>query len=336
MNIVTSEDVSTSGESEPIVTGIREPRVINLNAVISYIETPLRSVVGEKIETTVLLNQDPSRVGAEPDKLEQVIMNLAINAKDAMPGGGDLIIETSNVQLDAEYARVHLNVEPGPHVLLAVTDTGCGMDEETVSRIFDPFFTTKTVGQGTGLGLYAVYGVVKQSGGTIWVYSEPGEGTTFKIYLPLVNQVGQTSEVAPRRPEWPEGSETILVVDDEELLRGLTSKILHRVGYKVLEARNGREALLIERKYRGQIDMLITDVVMPHMDGRQLFDRLAAASPTLAVIYTSGYTYEAIVRRGIRESEKHFIPKPFTASDLLSKVREVLDSTCGASIARLA
>jgi CheY-like chemotaxis protein len=246
-----------------------------------------------------------------------------------MPTGGQLTIETANVELDEEYARDHVAVTPGPHVLLAVSDTGCGMDEKTRAHLFEPFFTTKEQGKGTGLGLSTVYGIVKQSGGSIWVYSEPGKGTTFKVYLPRVAADTDVLPVKTGARELHRGTETVLVAEDEELLRRLVTRLLSILGYKVLAAANGGEALLTCQNYTKPIDLLVTDVVMPGMSGRELAKKLTQVRPGLKVLYTSGYTDNAIVHHGVLDPGTAFIQKPFSASALAVKVREVLDKGKG-------
>jgi len=306
---------------------VLEPRVLDLNKIVYSMEPMLQRLIGEDVELVTALSPDLGSVRADSGQIEQVIMNLVVNSRDAMPGGGRLIIETSNVCLDDAYTHEHMSVTPGPYVMLALTDTGCGMDEDTRSKVFEPFFTTKERGKGTGLGLSTVYGIVKQSGGNIWVYSEPGKGTTFKIYLPQVEE--DIEDVAPARvvAESPGGSETVLVVEDDDALRRLILRILKNNGYNVLEARHGNDALLIYEGYKGVIDLLITDVIMPHMGGRELVKHLALLCPGLKVLYMSGYTDEAIVLTGILEPDAPFIQKPFTSNSLLIKVREVLDSS---------
>jgi CheY-like chemotaxis protein len=286
----------------------------------------LRRLLGEDIAIERHTAADLGSVMADAAQLEQVIMNLAVNARDAMPHGGKLILETRNVDLDTEYAEHHVGVEPGPYAMLAVTDNGVGMDADTRSRVFEPFFTTKDVGKGTGLGLSTVYGVVRQSGGHIWVYSEPGRGTTFKIYLPRVDApaIERKGRAAPITVT---GSETILVVEDEDAVRRAAERILGSAGYHVLGAANAGEALLVCERFDGRIDLLLTDVVMPQMSGRGLADRLRQLRPTLAVLYTSGYTDNAIVHHGVLDAGTHFIGKPFAAAALAQKVRDVLDAS---------
>ena len=304
-----------------------QPRVLDPNEVVADLEKMLRRLIGEDIEFVTIPGSDVGRVKVDPAQLEQVIMNLVINARDAMPEGGRLTIETANVELDEEYARSHIESRTGPHVMVAVTDTGHGMDEKTRARIFEPFFTTKERAKGTGLGLSTVYGIVKQSGGNIWVYSEPGKGTTFKIYLPLHDGLARKAP-APKVSAAPRhGSETVLVVEDEEDVRLLVSRVLRVGGYEVIAAGSGEEALRRSEGHHGKIDILITDVVMPHMSGRELAETISAARPDAKVLYTSGYTDNTIIHHGIFDEGTHFIQKPFSVSGLLAKVQEVLAST---------
>jgi signal transduction histidine kinase len=304
---------------------IMEMKVLDLNDLLKNLDKMLRRVIGEDIELVTLLAGDLGRVKTDPGQTEQVVMNLSVNSKDAMPEGGKLTIETANVDLDDAYARNHVAVTPGRFVMISVSDTGVGMTPEVRDRVFEPFFTAKEKGKGTGLGLSTVYGIVKQSGGNIWVYSEPGKGTTFKIYLPRVDEplekLGERVEVK----EIPRGTETILIVEDEEEVRKLAVRILERQGYKVLEASQGLDAFLIAEKYEDLIHLLVTDVVMPKISGRELADRIAEIRPEIKVLYMSGYTDNAIVHHGVLREGIKFIQKPFTVEGLARKVREVLD-----------
>jgi len=306
---------------------VLRPVVLDLNTLLSNVHKMLRRLIGEDIELVTMLGSDLGRVKADPGQLEQVVMNLVVNARDAMPKGGKLTLKTDNVELDEAYARAHVPTRPGSYVMLAIEDTGVGMDSETLKRIFEPFFTTKEQGKGTGLGLSTVYGIVKQSDGFIWAYSEPGRGTSFKIYLPRVEgQVSPTLEVIPTPAELPHGTETILLVEDEEAVRNLVRTILQEYGYTVLEAYHGAEALRVAIRHEGPIHLLLTDVVMPLMSGRQLAEKLAPLRPDMKVIYMSGYTDHTVVHHGILEPGTTFLQKPFTPGALISKLREVLDN----------
>ncbi len=305
---------------------IMQPKVLDLNITVDNMGKMLRRLIGEDIQLVIALEPALGRVKADPGQVEQVIMNLAVNARDAMPEGGRLTIETRNVYLDEDYARQHLDVQPGPYVMLAISDTGVGMDEETQSHLFEPFFTTKDVGKGTGLGLATVYGIVKQSGGHIEVESEVGTGTTFKIYLPQIEEEGDSARQT-WRPDSPlSGRETILLVEDEEVVRDLARRVLAQSGYTVLQARHGQEALQVCKDYEGTIHLLVTDVVMPGgMSGRQLAEQLIALRPEMKIMYISGYTGNAIAHHGVLDSGTAFLQKPFSPAELTKKVREVLD-----------
>ena len=301
------------------------PQVLDLNAVVSNLEKMLRRLIGEDITLRTLLDPSLGKVKADPGQIEQVIMNLAVNARDAMPSGGNLTIETSNVELDEAYARTHATVKPGPHVMLAVADTGLGMTRETKARIFEPFFTTKEKGKGTGLGLATVYGIVKQSGGSIWVYSEVGQGTIFKLYLPIVSESPEAREPAKAAMDSAAGSETILVVEDEEGVRSLIRLALESTGYKVLEMEDAESALAICANHHGPIHLMLTDVVMPQMSGALLAEKVISMRPDIKIVFMSGYTDDAIVRHGVLSHQMPFLQKPFSGVAVCKKIREVLD-----------
>ena len=305
---------------------VLQPVPLNLNQIATGVEKMLRRILGEDIDLVQVLAPDLGLTLADPGQIEQVLMNLVVNARDAMPEGGKLTIETSNVEIDEEYAARHVVVKPGSYVQLVVTDTGCGMDEQTKTRLFEPFFTTKAKGKGTGLGLSTVYGIVKQSGGSIWVYSEPGQGTAFQIYLPRDLSATTATATKPLTvPMRSTGTETILVVEDEEAVRRVTSRTLAAAGYTVLTAADGDDALLTCAQHGGDIHLLLTDVVMPRMSGRTLAQELSKTRPTLEVLYMSGYTDDAIVHHGVLDAGTNLLGKPFTATDLTRKVRKVLD-----------
>ena len=303
---------------------VLEPRVLSLNDVVTGAGKMLKRLIGEDVRLVTTLASDAGTVRADAGQIEQVIMNLAVNARDAMPDGGALTLETANVEFSDEYVEGHFPAQRGRYVMLAVSDTGVGMSPETQARIFEPFFTTKEAAKGTGLGLATVYGIVKQSGGFIWVYSEPGSGTTFKIYLPRVDEAAVTERRA-QPADVLGGTETVLLVEDSDALRDIASRVLERRGYTVLEASDGEAALMLAARHPGAIDLLLTDVVMPEMNGRQLAERLTALRPGLKVLYMSGYAGDAVTRRGVLEQGMAYLQKPFTPDALARKVREVLN-----------
>jgi PAS domain S-box-containing protein len=305
---------------------VLEPVVLKLNDLVEDVDKMLRRLLGEDVELRLSLTRDLGNVRADPGQLQQVLMNLIVNARDAMPTGGKLLIETTNADLTEQYAELHQPVSPGRYVMLAVSDTGMGMNADTKARIFEPFFTTKEKGKGTGLGLSTVYGIVKQSAGYIWVYTEVGRGTTFKVYLPRVDAPAVAH--APRREAGPlEGTETVLLAEDDEMLRPLAKGLLEKLGYTVLEAENASQALTRARAHAGPIQLLVADVVMPGASGRELARLLAESRPETRVLYVSGYTDDAIVHHGMLEPGLNFLQKPFTPAALARKVRDVLDGT---------
>ncbi len=299
-------------------------RVVSLNEVVLDSGRMLRRLLGEDIELVTHLDRESSKVKVDPGQLDQVIMNLAVNARDAMPDGGKLTIETKDVMLDDSYITEHFGVAAGPHVMLAISDTGIGMSKETQARIFEPFFTTKEPGKGTGLGLATVFGIIQQCGGNIWVYSEPDSGTTFRIYLPISADVEEpTHEVF--EPATLDGTETILLVEDQDEVRTVAHQILRRYGYHVLEARNGGEALLTCEKHPRTIHLLLTDVIMPQMNGRELAERLLRIRPDMKVLFMSGYTENTIVHHGVLDSGISYLQKPLDPEKPARRVREVLE-----------
>src|SRR5437879_2516769 len=305
---------------------VLQPTVLEVNKLVSDLEKMLRRLLGEDVELSTRLAPTTGRVKADPGQLEQVVMNLAVNARDAMPNGGKLTLETANVDLDEAYAADHYPARAGPFVMLAVSDTGIGMSEETQVHMFEPFFTTKEKGKGTGLGLATVYGIIKQSGGFIWVYSEVGHGTTFKLYLPRVEELAERAAApAPARTRPARGTETVLVVEDEAPVRNVARQVLERHGYSVLEAPSAEAALDIATRYSGTIHLLLTDVVMPGLNGRELASRLADLRPDARVIFMSGYTDDAVTRHGVLEPGSAYVQKPFTPDAIARRVREVLD-----------
>ncbi len=301
------------------------PRVLDLNSVVAGMDKLLRPLLREDILFQTILVEDLGPVKADPGQIEQVIMNLVVNAKDALPHGGTLVVQTSNVILNPDSVPEHARMQPGSYVLLSVSDSGVGMDETTRLRIFEPFFTTKEMGQGTGLGLSTVYGIVKQSGGYIWVSSEPGAGATFKVYLPRVN--ARPESLHGNEGQWTSfrGTETVLLVEDEDGVRTLVRHILQKQGYTVLEARRGGEALGLCERFPDPIHLLLTDVILEQMNGRELAERLAWVRPEMKTLYISGYTDDAILHHGALVAEMPFLQKPFTAEGLATKVRRVLD-----------
>ena len=305
---------------------VLQPKVIDLNTVVADMDKMLRRLIGEDIELRTVLSRSLGRVKVDPAQMEQTIMNLAVNARDAMPQGGTLIIETANVELDESYAAKHPNQHPGSYVMLAVSDTGIGMDSEIKAHIFEPFFTTKEEGRGTGLGLSIVYGIVKQSGGHIWVYSEKYKGTTFKIYLPRVDEMAETARATQAGLPMANPGETVLVVEDEDSVRALAAGILRMCNYEVLEARNGGEALMICERQGSPITLMLTDVIMPTISGPQLAARVLKVQPRMKVLFMSGYTDEAIIAHGVVDVKKAFVQKPFRPDALAQKVRETLDA----------
>jgi two-component system cell cycle sensor histidine kinase/response regulator CckA len=303
---------------------VLQSKVLDLNAVVAGMEKLLQRLIGEHIELLVILNPALGRIKADSGQLEQIIMNLAVNARDAMPAGGKLTIETSNVELDEQYTAQHADTQTGPHVMLAVTDTGCGMDAKTKAHIFEPFFTTKEFGKGTGLGLATVYGIVKQSGGSVWVYTEPGIGTTFKTYFPCVGPVLEITSTGEKAEKVDRGSQTILIVEDDAALLEVTHRSLEAVGYAILAARSAMEAIRIAETHLGPIHLMVTDVIMPGMSGVQLAFRLSALRPEMKVLYVSGYTDDTIVHHGVLQPGLEFLQKPFSPKMLARKVGEVL------------
>jgi two-component system, cell cycle sensor histidine kinase and response regulator CckA len=305
---------------------ILQPEVLNLNAIVSDMSKMLRRLIGEDIDLSTVVQPDLASVNADPGQIQQIIMNLALNAREAMPKGGRLTIETANAFLDDVYIHQHPIMNKGRYVMLAISDNGIGMDEATRARIFEPFFSTKEKNKGAGLGLSTIYGIVKQSNGFIWVYSEPGKGSTFKIYFPRVEDEFAQS----LKDDLPEGEckdmETVLIAEDEESVRALACRILRARGYAVLEASNGRQALDVAQQYPGAIDIVLTDVIMPEMDGSTLVSHLKATRPGIKALFFSGYTNEAIVQHGVLDSNVDFLQKPFSASGLVRKLREVIDA----------
>jgi signal transduction histidine kinase/ActR/RegA family two-component response regulator len=304
---------------------VLQPRVVDLNKLVGNASTMLQRLIGEDIELHLDLGTDLGRVNADPGQIEQVVMNLAVNARDAMPRGGVLIIETANIEFDEHYAAHHINVKAGSYVRLAVSDNGAGMDEATRARLFEPFFTTKHPGQGTGLGLSTVFGIVRQSGGSLEVYSEPGRGTTVKIYLPRIDQPVAIEAESHKKRKVVRGTETILLAEDDEMVRTLVRETLERQGYRVLETSDPAQARRTADQHKGTVHLLITDVIMPKINGRELAQQLLKTWPDLKVLYMSGYTDNAVLASGILEKDVAFLQKPFTPAALAEKVRDILE-----------
>jgi CheY-like chemotaxis protein len=305
-----------------------QPRQLDLNTLVRDMERMLRPALGEGIDFELRLDPRPRTVVADRSRIEQVIVNLCLNARDAMPQGGRLTIETTAARLDPAYAERHPGtvIRPGPYVRLAVTDTGVGMDAETQARIFEPFFTTKSIGEGTGLGLSTVYGSVKQAEGFVWVYSEPGHGSAFHVYLPAGGAPASATTTPPRPTPVPRGAaETVLIVEDDEFVREIACRALQESGYNCLSARDGREALALAGSHGGRLDLVVTDAVMPGMSGGELATRLAERYPGVRVLFMSGFTNDEVVRRGLVGADQRFVQKPWTPGGLAAAVRTALD-----------
>ena len=334
------EEIRTAGERAAALTRqllafsrrqMLQPQTVDVNALIAQIEKMLQRLIGEDVELVTAFSSDVAEVRVDPASLEQVLVNLAVNSRDAMPLGGRLTIETANVELDTAYEANHAAIAPGRYVMIAVSDTGHGMDAVTSARVFEPFFTTKEQGKGVGLGLATVYGIVKQNGGYIWVYSEPGHGTTFKVYLPPIETGTHRPAVeADQTREKAQGWETVLLVEDEDAVRVLAREVLRRQGYVVLEARHGLDALRVAERHADPIQLMVTDVVMPHMSGRDLAERLVLSRPEMKILFISGYTDHAVMHRELMPGSA-FLQKPFTPAAFARKVRGVLDTLAGAS-----
>ena len=329
------EEIKKAGERSAQLTNqllafsrrqILQAQVVNINDVILDTSRMLKRLIGEDIALETELAENLYAVKCDPGQLSQIIVNLVVNARDAMPDGGTILVETDNTSLDAKYAAEHVGVKPGDYVIMTVSDTGVGMDEETKKHVFEPFFTTKEVGKGTGLGLSTVYGIVKQSDGNVWIYSEPGLGTTVKVYLPVADADSQIHRTPQQTNDFKFGSERILLVEDEESVRNLTSEMLRSCGYTVVEAGDGAEALSVIRKSTEKFDLIFTDVVMPQMSGRELADRVLEIDPKARILFTSGYTDNVALRQGVLDETTNFISKPFSFFALATKIREALDS----------
>jgi two-component system cell cycle sensor histidine kinase/response regulator CckA len=305
---------------------VLEPRILDLNEILIGMNRMLRRLLGEDVDLVLQTAPKLGRIRVDRGSIEQVIMNLVMNARDAMPTGGKLTMQTADVELDERYAKAHLGVNPGPHVMLAMIDTGIGMDKATQARIFEPFFTTKGKDKGTGLGLSTAFGIVQQSGGSIWLYSEIGRGTTFKIYLPRAHGALDSTR-PPADPTTLRGSETILLVEDEDQVRTVARGILRKSGYEVIEARSGEEALVLAERHGGPIQLLLSDVVMPQMSGPDLAKQLARTRPQIKVLFMSGYTDDSVIRHGVLQADVAFLQKPITPDLLTRKVRAVMDVT---------
>jgi len=304
---------------------VLEMKIMDLRDVINDFHKILRRTLREDIAIRLLLSSKSNPVFIDPGKIGQILMNLAVNAQDAMPEGGTISIETAEITMDETYASIHPGALPGPYVMLSFSDTGCGMERQTMERLFEPFFTTKEPGKGTGLGLSTVFGIVKQHNGYIMVYSEPGMGTTFKIYLPQAQEEKPSAGETSRKPDIPGGTETIIVVEDDDTVRALICRILRKCGYSVTAFSSARECLLAIERNPTPIHLLLSDVIMPEINGRQLHDRLSAMIPGLKVIFMSGYPYDVIAEHGVLMQGIHFISKPFAARDMTEMIRSVLD-----------
>jgi PAS domain S-box-containing protein len=329
------EEIKKSGERSASLTQqllafsrkqVLNPKVIDVNNVIVETGSMLKRLIGEDIHFESMLSEDVQRIKVDVGQLSQVLMNLVVNARDAMPEGGSLTIETANVEFDERFSALHFEAKPGRYVMLAVSDTGIGMSEEVRKKIFEPFFSTKEVNKGTGLGLSTVYGIVKQSGGYIWVYSEPDKGSTFKVYFPQIEEEVKPIVERESHPTFKWGNETILLAEDEDMVRNLCRQVLESCGYKVVEAKNGVEALELFKNNQTKIDLLMTDIVMPKMGGRDLAENLQKLFPDLPVLFMSGYPDDAVIRHGIIDADMNYLQKPFTFNDLTKKVRDLLDN----------